>query len=71
MLGRTAVNGTEDLPDARAPQGQYRITPLSLWARRGSGPMRRDVYAPVPATVDPLRLWTTLNAMLAENPPPP
>ena len=29
------------------------------------------VYAPVPVTADPLGPWKTLNAMLAENPPPP
>ena len=29
------------------------------------------MYAPVPVTEDPLGPWKTLNAMLAENPPPP
>ena len=71
VLGRTAVDGAEDLPSARALQGEYRLTPLSLWgAADASVPESRDVYAPAPAT-DPLAPWKSLNAMLAENPPPP
>jgi hypothetical protein len=34
-------------------------------------PERRDVYAPAQPAEDPLGPWKTLNAMLAENPPPP
>jgi hypothetical protein len=46
--------------------------PLSAWGTAGvTAPDRRDVYAPVPVTEDPLGPWKTLNAMLAENPPPP
>ena len=70
VLGRTAVNGSGDLPAARALQGQYRLTPLSAWDAPGAAlPVRRDVYAPVPVSADPLGPWKTLNAMLAENPP--
>lgn len=70
ILGRTAVDGADDLPAARALQGQYRLTPLTLWGTPGAAvPDRRDVYAPAPAS-DPLSPWKTLNAMLAENPPP-
>lgn len=71
VLGRTAVDGAEDLPAARGSQSQYRLTPLSLWSVAGAAvPERRDVYAPPPPS-DPLAAWKTLNAMLAENPPPP
>ena len=71
VLGRTAVNGAGDLQQARELQDQYRLTPLSLWGVAGATvPERRDVYAPPPAA-DPLAPWKTLNAMLAENPPPP
>lgn len=71
VLGRTAVNGPEDLPNTRALQDQYRLTPLSAWdAPEASRPQRRDVYTPAPVTEDPLGPWKTLNAMLAENPPP-
>jgi hypothetical protein len=71
VLGRTAVDGAEDLPRARELQGRYRLTPLGLWGVAGAVvPDRRDVYAPPPAS-DPLAPWKTLNAMLVENPPPP
>jgi len=71
VLGRTAVNGPADLPEAWSLQGQYRLTPLSLWGVADAAvPDRRDVYAPAPAS-DPLASWKKLNAMLAESPPPP
>jgi hypothetical protein len=71
VLGRTAVTGSADLPAARGLQGQYRLTPLSLWGVPDAVvPERRDVYAP-PSASDPLGPWKTLNAMLVENPPPP
>ena len=62
----------DDLPNARALQQQYRLTPLSqLGEAEGRGrPTRRDVYAPSSRAEDPLGPWKTLNAMLAENPPP-
>jgi len=51
-------------------QQQYRLTPLSMWGEAGAVvPERREVYAAVPASQDPLAPWKTLNAMLAENPP--
>lgn len=70
VLGRTAVSGTADQPAAKMLQHGYRLTPLSLWGVvDGVVPDRRDVYAPAPAS-DPLAPWKSLNAMLAENPPP-
>ena len=72
VLGRTLVDGTSDLPNVRALQPQYRLTPLSLWDKpEAAVPERREVYAPAEMTADPLGPWKTLNAMLAENPPPP
>ena len=42
-----------------------------MWGKPGATvPERRDVYAPAEAAQDPLGPWKTLNAMLAENPPP-
>ncbi len=71
LLGRTLVDGPEDLTNARALQAQFRLTPLGHWGRHGAKPpSRRNVYAPVPADQDPLGPWKTLNAMLVENPPP-
>ena len=71
IMGRVLVDGAADVPAARALQEQFRLTPLSMWGkRRATAPARRDVYAPVKAGEDPLGPWRTLNAMLAENPPP-
>jgi len=71
VLGRTLVDGAADLPKVQALQAQYRLTPLSLWGKpRAAMPERREVYAPAETTADPLGPWKTLNAMLAENPPP-
>jgi len=69
VLGRTLVAGKADLPAAHALQDRFRLTPLSRWGKPAAEtPQRRDVYAP--PTGDPLGPWKTLNAMLAENPPP-
>lgn len=71
VLGRTLVDGEADVSAARALQAQYRLTPVAQWGKaRPRLPERRDVYAPVLPTEDPLGPWKTLNAMLAENPPP-
>jgi hypothetical protein len=70
-LGRTLVDGVDDVPNVRAIQGQYALTPLSLWGQEDPDvPERRDVLVPISATADPLGPWKTLNAVLAENPPP-
>lgn len=68
--GRTLVDGAGDVPKVRAIQQQYKLTPLSLWGTGREVPERRDVLKPVELTADPLGPWKTLNAMLAENPPP-
>ncbi|HEY6688350.1 MAG TPA: DUF1254 domain-containing protein [Propionibacteriaceae bacterium] len=70
-LGRTLVDGADDVANVRALQAQYTLTPLSLWGEDDPKvPERRDVLTPVPVTADPLGPWKTLNAVLAENPPP-
>lgn len=70
-LGRTLVDGPDDVPNVRALQSQYGLTPLSLWGSAdASVPERRDVLEPIGAATDPLGPWKTLNAMLDENPPP-
>lgn len=70
LLGRTLVDGQDDLPAAHAIQDQYRLTPLSAWhkkARPDSAPA-----APPPAydPGDPLRFYEWLDNALSENPPP-
>ena len=70
-LGRTLVEGAEDVANVRELQSQYRLTPLSLWAQPGAtAPERRDVLKPIEVAEDPLGPWKTLNALLVENPPP-
>lgn len=69
--GRTLVDGPEDLPNVRELQRQYRLTPLSLWGTDREVPELRQVLRPVDVAEDPLGPWKTLNAVLAENPPPP
>jgi hypothetical protein len=70
-LGRTLVDGDDDVPTVQALQEQYRLTPMSLWgAPDAEVPERRDVLKPVEMAEDPLGPWKTLNAILAENPPP-
>ncbi|HUJ07716.1 MAG TPA: DUF1254 domain-containing protein [Streptosporangiaceae bacterium] len=72
VLGRTLADGQADVKSVRALQAQYKLTPLSKWGKpRAKVPQRRDVYAPGDPTTDPLSPWKSLNAMLAENPPPP
>jgi hypothetical protein len=72
ILGRTLVDGFDDLPAVHALQAQYRLTPLSFWGKPDKLPENRDVYKPAIAlggSEDPLGPWKALNAMLAENPP--
>jgi len=72
VLGRTLVDGQQDVANVRALQDQYLLTPLSAWGKpRPKLPRRRAVYKPAEPRRDPLAPWKSLNAMLAENPPPP
>lgn len=74
ILGRTVVNGVEDLPNVHAIQAGYKLTPLGYWGMpEDQIPYSRDVYKPPLSLVgsdDPLGAWKALNAMLVENPPP-
>jgi hypothetical protein len=70
-LGRTLVDGQADVPVVQELISQYRLTPLSDWETPDvERPERRDVINPVEMSDDPLGPWKTLNAVLAENPPP-
>ncbi|MBJ6637073.1 DUF1254 domain-containing protein [Streptomyces sp. DHE7-1] len=65
------MNGPDDVPRVRELQEHYRLTPLSLYGQpEAKVPESRDVLTPIPVEEDPLGPWKTLNAMLAENPPP-
>jgi hypothetical protein len=71
IIGRTLVDGPGDVKNVRALQAEYKLTPLSKWGKkRARVAERRDVYQPAEPVADPLGPWKSLNAMLAENPPP-
>jgi hypothetical protein len=70
VAGRTLVDGPEDVANVQELQKEYRLTALSLWGTDSEVPERRDVLQPFDQEKDPLAPWKTLNAMLAENPPP-
>ena len=74
ILGRTLVDGTEDLPNVAALQKQYRLTPLSYWDKVKNNPnvklpASRDVWAPYSPKKDSLASWRTINRAMTENPP--
>ena len=71
VMGRTLVNGDDDAPTVKKLQKQYLLTPLKQWGKKkGRSRKRRDVLVPIEPEDDPLGPFKTLNAMLAENPPP-
>jgi hypothetical protein len=71
ILGRTLLRGPDDLPAIRAVMAQYKLTPLSLWGKPGAQiPESYDVLKPFDRKADPLGEWKTMNAAMAENPPP-
>lgn len=72
VMGRTLVdNDPDDVAEVKKLQEQYLLTPLSEWGKENpnrSG--HRDVLEPIEPEDDPIGPFKTLNAMLAENPPP-
>jgi hypothetical protein len=71
IAGRTYADASEaDLVKMRAFQDGYKITPLSLYGKKGaSAPLRNDVLDVAPKG-DPLGAFKTMNAAMKENPPP-
>jgi len=70
VLGRTQVDGPEDVAAVNALQDQYRLVPLSYWGKTGVDlPARRDVWQPHDAKSDPLAPWKTMNRTMTEDPP--
>jgi len=50
---------------------QYKLTPLSVWGKpEANAPESYDVLKPFDRKTDPLAEWKTMNAAMAENPPP-
>jgi hypothetical protein len=72
ILGRTLVDGPDDLPAANALQDDYRLTPLGLFGQTGvTLPERRDVWPPYDPKTDPLAEWKTMNRAMTEDPVEP
>ncbi len=70
ILGRTLVDGPEDVAAVNALQDQYTLIPLSLWGQTDVVlPESRDVWQPYDRNTDPLADWKTMNRAMAENPP--
>jgi hypothetical protein len=71
LLGRTMVDGVQDMPNVAALQKQFLLTPLSHWGKPlETLPVSREVWAPYQAKLDPLASWRTINRAMTENPPP-
>jgi len=69
VMGRTLVDGPDDVPNVTALQDQYFLTPVSLWGTDEAAPDNRDVWPPFSADADALASWKTMNKAMAENPP--
>ncbi len=72
VIGRTFVEGPEDVAAVNSLQQQYRVVPMSLWGKKTAVvPEHRDVLKPFDRTNDPLADWKTINQAMDENPPTP
>jgi hypothetical protein len=71
VLGRTLVDGTDDLPAVHAIQDQYSLTPLSQWpgSRTTAPPSAPSIRKPLDRKTDPLADWKTINQSMAEIAP--
>lgn len=70
IMGRTLVNGPDDIAAVGAIQDQYKLTPLSSWGKPDATlPSSPDVWRPFDAKTDPLADWKTINRAMTENPP--
>ncbi len=70
LLGRTLVDGKDDLPAVHALQDQYLLTPLSSWGKKEKPNPRPLPDFPAYDLSEPLTFFELLNVALRENPPP-
>src|SRR5262249_23083345 len=71
LLGRTLIDGKEDLPAVHALQDQYALTRLSV--RDKNAQPAPTVAMPDPPAYDlsdPLKFFAFINSVLRETPPP-
>lgn len=80
IVGRTQTNGAGDYAVVHAIQDQFALTPLSMWGLAYTPPSDVTVdpevnvnMAPVDqvSAMDAATFFSTLNALLVENPPAP
>lgn len=70
VLGRTLVDGPNDLAAVHAIQDRYRLTPLGLWSKPDVKVAdNRNVWRPFDGKADPLADWKTMNRAMTEKPP--
>jgi hypothetical protein len=70
ILGRTLVNGKDDLKTVYAIQDQYKLTPLSLWRKASATPPALPkIWPPFDPKQDPLADWKTMNRAMIDVPP--
>ena len=71
VVGRILINGAAEIGVVNRLQDQIKLTPLSLWGKKGVlAPDNRDAWAPYDRKADPMADWKTINRALGENPPP-
>jgi hypothetical protein len=70
ILGRTLVDGPEDVENVVKITRQNQLTPLSQWGKDGPVQVEaKPVLLPFDRKKDPLADWKTMNAAMTENPP--
>ncbi|MBS0590468.1 MAG: DUF1254 domain-containing protein [Proteobacteria bacterium] len=70
LLGRTLIDGPEDLAAVHAQQDRYRLIPLTDWRNRTT-PKPEPLPNMRPYKLDePLQFFEFVNLALHENPPP-
>jgi hypothetical protein len=69
VLVRTYVRDASDFSAAHAIQDQYKLTPLSSWAKPGAAPSKgAEIWQPLDRDADPLNEWRNINRAMVEVP---
>jgi hypothetical protein len=70
LVGRTLINGTQNLANVHRFQDDCTLTPLSAWGKDSASlPGPEEKWPPYDGS-NPLKFFESLNAGLRENPPP-
>lgn len=72
LICRILIDGPQELPQVRALQDQFRLTPLSAWTDRGTASAQAKPSAAWirPDVEDPANFFAVANLAMTENPPP-